>query len=209
MFCKNCGRENEEGNTFCAFCGSAMTGPVMPAPPVAPVSPPKAPKAPKPPKPPKQKKGKPNVMAWVMSAVAVVLAVLLVLSLLGVLGGSGASSGGGTVAASKSFGSPEDAIEYFVDRMKAGDFDGAMQACAISQLVDNFDYEELLDRIGTIPVIGNSGLPSEYDAYRLYNEFYYGGLISKQIAAFSLSLSLPEEFLPILDYQRYPIMKVS
>ncbi len=73
MICKNCGKELEEGSTFCIYCGAKQEEPVPVAAPVVEE------------KPKKKKTG--CIVAVIIAAVALLLAiVILVVIVLGVLG---------------------------------------------------------------------------------------------------------------------------
>jgi hypothetical protein len=208
MFCRNCGKENAQGAAFCVSCGTkleafepgqpkeaglqpqtgqqsaqqqtnqAYTQPYVRQPGQYPVQIGE--------KPAKKK----NAPAIALGVLSILLAAGLALSLLGVFGGAA----GTFSAASKSFSTPEDAINYFVDRLKAGDFKGALAACGIDETVRGFDYKTYVERIQTLLPIATSFMPSEYEPYMEYNRARLTQQMLMQMTCFTVSLNLPEEF---------------
>jgi hypothetical protein len=139
---------------------------------------------------------KKNIAALALCAISVVLAIALALSLTGVIAISGAS---GASAASKSFSSPEDAINYFVERLRLGDFNGALSACAIDEMAKGFDYEAFAERLKAIPSTMMSYLPSEYEQYVEYNKYRLTQQIMIQMACFSVSFNIAKENGELLE----------
>jgi len=177
MFCIKCGKENAQGAAFCIGCGNALgaavTNQTYIKPTAAAISKPV---------------NKGNAAAIALGALSVVLAIALVLSLTGVIAISGAAG-----AASKSFSSPEDAIEYFVERMKNGDWQGALSACAIDEMARGFDYEAQAERLKVLIPIVTSYMPSEYKQYVEYNKCLLTQRIMMQMASVTASANLSEE----------------
>ena len=178
MNCSCCGIPLEPGNQFCQCCGQPIEAKPIPAVSAAPAVPVK----------------KKNVAVLVMSGVSLVLAILLVLSLTGVLGGAS-----GAFAASKSFSMPEEAIEYFVDRMTAGDWEGALSACAVNEIAENYDYQAMVERIQAL-VPSMQCLPSEYEEFVGHNRASIRAGILRQMAWMTFSITLPEEYDEFLQY---------
>lgn len=149
MLCKHCGNENDGSCRFCTGCGRELVD-VGLAQQTA------------------TKRKNKNVAAWVMSAVSLVLAVALVLSLVGAFDSASANA----AFVSKSFAEPEDAIEYYVECLKNKDFEGALKACAISEMATGYDFEAMAKRFKSIqPIHGYTKLlPSDYDEYVQYNQ---------------------------------------
>jgi hypothetical protein len=195
MFCTNCGKDNAPGAAFCVVCGAALAQTQPAAPPQA--SQPYAPYPPfgqaAAPKPAKKK----NVPALAFGVLSAVLAVALVLSLIGVFGGVVGVSG----AASKSFGTPEDAINYFVDRLKSGDFSGALGACAVNEIAQNYDYKAFAERMQAILPAATSYMPAEYKPYIEFNRAKITQQLMMQMSGFAISFDLPEEYAGIIDGQ--------
>lgn len=203
MFCRNCGKENAAGAAFCVSCGAKLDAqyqeavqqpqtsqPYMPPQQAQPyaqtyagqpyASQPKAAK-------PARKK---NVPAVALGVLSIVLAVALVLSFLGVFGGAAGAFG----VASKSFASPEDAINYFVDCLKKNDFNGALAACGINETASGFDYKAFVERVQTLLPVMTSFLPSEYKPYLELNKARITQQIMMQMSCFIISLNLPDEY---------------
>ncbi len=174
MVCGNCGKDNEQGRAFCLYCGSALSkdkGSKVNGRATA------------------TKPKKLNIVALAFGVLSIVLAAALVISLTGVLGTAGGA------AEPKSFSTPEDAIKYFVERLKAGDIEGALSACAINEMAKGYDYIAKVEKRQTVETItGALYLPSEYDLYVAYNADKIKEWILMQIAGFSVSFNLPEEY---------------
>lgn len=186
MYCKNCGKDNGPGAAFCVGCGRPLQQEIIgqaDGPTTIFVS-------------PKKK----NAAAIALGAISVVLAIALVLSMTGVFG---ASSGG--AIASKSFGTPEDAINYFVDRFKAGDFEGALGACAVNEIAQGFDYKAYVERMNALLPLTVSYLPSDYKQYVLYNRTKTIQQISGQMMYFAVSFSINGDYKGIIDGQTIPL----
>lgn len=195
MFCRNCGRENADGAAFCINCGAKLVAEPY-AQPQQTFNPYVAP--PNPAAKPVKKK---NAPVLALGALSIVLAIALALSLTGVFGGAAGAFG----VASTSFASPEDAINYFVDRFKAGDFSGALAACGINETAKNFDYKAYVERIQTLLPVTMSFLPSEYKPYVELNKAKIMQQILMQMTCFTISLNLPEEYSGIIDGQTLPV----
>jgi hypothetical protein len=182
MFCIKCGKENPEGSTFCIGCGNAMNT----APKAA--SQPPAVKLPQP--KPKRKK---NAAALALAAVSVVLAIMLILSLTGVF------AAGSMGVASRSFSTPEDAIKYFIERLKAQDINGALSACAINEMAKGFDYAAFAERIKSLQPLAVTNLPSDYKEFIEYNRIKITKDIMLQMIAFSSTFYVSEKYWKLLN----------
>ena len=178
MYCSRCGQPLDPKSRFCEHCGAPAeedsghtpaTGssqpPVAPAPPRAEPAPgpsfsSRADTSPPPPKPPTGKRKKANVPAVVLAIACVLLAVAFALSALGVTDA--------VFSPRKTFATPEAAIRYFVDHVKAGDYEGAMTACAVDEITANYDYEAQVERLQAM-MPSMPYLPAEYKLYETYN----------------------------------------
>ncbi len=218
-FCSNCGTAQAGSSASAATPTSAAPTPAAPMSaadsiptPAVPASPAPAPAASAPPEPPswytpqpfaefgaaapavKPATRKKNTSALIFAAIAVLLAAALVLSFLGILPspfGSTAAFSGFT-SAPKSFATPEDAIESFVGYLKAGDYDGALSACAINSMASGFDYKKYAERLSVVPPITMAGMPSEYAQYVKYNALKNTLTVMNQMIGFTVSFSLSE-----------------
>ena len=86
---------------------------------------------------------------------AVAATVLLLVCLFGVA----------PAGASQSFPTPESAITSFIERVKAEDYDGALDACAVNEIATRYDYEALIKSVGALfPTLRY--LPPEYGLFR-------------------------------------------
>lgn len=132
------------------------------------------------------------VTTIIITLISLVFAVLLVLSLTGILNipalqiGSRSSSIKG-----KAFETPEDVIEQFVLAVQNNDFDSALELFAVSNMVEGYDFEANIERIGAFLPI-NSMAPQDYEAYTVINNTYQLDSASSQIKMFVYSLLLPE-----------------
>lgn len=182
MYCTQCGKENADGAAFCTGCGIALKAIENAQSAVQ--------------RPIKKK----NAAAIALAALSIVLAVALALSLTGVLG-----SAGGTGSASMSFSTPEDAINYFAGCLEQGDYEGCLKACAIGEMAKGYDYKAFAERIMSLQAIQMSYLPSEYEQYAAYNASKFEQQILIQMACFTVSLNLPEEYKGLVDGVMMPL----
>ena len=190
MICKKCGKDNPSASAFCVYCGNALLedSAAQPAGPEQTIQ--------------AKTKKKKNVPALVLGILSVVLAVLLALSFLGIFAGGTAVSTG---TASKSFSTPEDAIEYFVGCIKNSDLNGALGACAVNEMAEGFDFEEYTQRLRVIQPFITSYLPSEYGEYADYNRYKVSQQIAMQAMNFVMALSIPEDYTGLVEGTVIPI----
>lgn len=182
MICRNCGKENKEGTAFCIGCGNPLgayagknDGPTAVFTALK----------------------KKNTAAIAFGALSLVLAIALAFSLTGVLG----AAGGQASAASKSFGTPEDAINYYVGCMKIGDFDGALSACAINEMAQGFDCKAFAGRLRVLMPLSTTLMPSEYEQYVKYNRVNIEKQIMAQMVSFTVSFNISEENTGLINGQ--------
>lgn len=189
MYCEKCGKENQQGNAFCVGCGAPLSAghEYQQTPAKAPVN------------TTVKLKGKNNIPALILGITSVVLAVAMVLSLTGVFG---ASAGSG---ASKSFSTPEDAINYFVNCIKNEDIEGALSACAINEMARGFNYKAYLERLRVGLPLTMTLLPSEYKEYLQYDTVKLKQQIESQMMGFIISLGLPDKYSDLLDGKTMPL----
>lgn len=188
MICTHCGKENVSNNQFCQYCGQPMS--VQNTPPKPPPQQPSFQHAPLH-QPPKRK----NLAAWILAAVSLVLAVMLVLMSVGVVPvGSNTAQG----LNNPSFETPEDAIEHFIQCVKADDIEGALSACAIDEIASSYDFEAMIKRIECIPP-ATQYLPSEYKIYERFNQSSAQNHILRQLSYMALSVTLPKEYVGLLQ----------
>ncbi len=215
MQCKSCGHTNEAGSRFCERCGAPMAQPAdaqytPPAEPtdtrysqyMPPAEPTQAPFAP--PVPPvaaehreeRAPRRKGGTIAIVLGVLCALLAAALVLTLLGVTDS--------VFSPAKTFAEPEDAVQYFLDRVKAADLDGAMSACAVDEAAQNYDYEAAIDRFGAMGLNVPVFMPSDYALYTSYNQYTVQNQIAGGLRMMALSSTLPEEYEGYLGYVTVP-----
>jgi len=194
MFCTKCGSNNPNNSAFCLNCGQPLN---------AAQAPPQQQMAPPPPPKPKKPAKKSAVLAWIFGALSLLLAAALVVVLV-VPGIIPATSGGasGSISA-RGFSTPDDAIEYFIDRINDGDVEGAMAASAVPFLVENADYEAMVERLQAITP--QTFMPTEYDFYRMHNQAHFQAQLLNQIRGMVLSLTYPEYAEVYLSFQMLPL----
>lgn len=84
------------------------------------------------------------------------------------------------------FSTPEKTIEHFIKGIKDNNLEHALEACAIQEVSENYDFVALTNHIKMLnPVWQNA--PNEYQMYRDINKFRVGAQIAGQIALFSYS----------------------
>jgi ABC-type sugar transport system substrate-binding protein len=191
MNCSCCGQANDPGSRFCVSCGapieaSIVSGTPADGKPAMPVPPIPAYGAEGGSRGPRRKAGKASMAVILLGALCVLLAVALTLTLLGVTDAVFSPQ-------PKGFETPEDAIEYFISHVKAGDYEGAMAACAVDEVAQNYDYEAMLKRIEAM-IPSMPYLPAEYELYGAFNEASMKNQIMRQLAYMAFSVTLPEEY---------------
>jgi len=114
---------------------------------------------------------------------AVAATVLLLVCLFGVA----------PAGASQSFPTPESAITSFIERVKAEDYDGALDACAVNEIATRYDYEALIKSVGALfPTLRY--LPPEYGLFVANNRRAVECQILQQLSWIALSVALPAEY---------------
>lgn len=56
-----------------------------------------------------------------------------------------------TAVEDKGFSTSEEALEYYVNCLKGGDVEGALQSCAINHIAENYDMEAYVERMQSLP----------------------------------------------------------
>jgi ABC-type sugar transport system substrate-binding protein len=198
MICNRCGKPNEPGNAFCQYCGSPLS---IDAPDVSEEQPHSEPEGSIPtqtaaapsiivPSVQQPRKKKANIPAIIMGAVSVILAVIIVLMACGVTDA--------VFSANKSFAEPEDAIKYFFERVKAGDFDGALSVCAADEVSEKYDFGAMLDRLKALTP-SMQYLPAEYKLYSAFDKVSVKSQIMRQLSYMALSSVLPDKYAGYLN----------
>lgn len=95
------------------------------------------------------------------------------------------------------FDTPEDALIYFINEVKAQDLQGALRACGINKVSENYNFHYFTKRIEAITI--TTHLPEEYELYREINKLDRAAMISKTIGFFIRSMLNPEDS----DYSFY------
>jgi ABC-type sugar transport system substrate-binding protein len=208
MYCSRCGQPMDPESRFCEHCGAPAEENPVHTPPTGSSQPPVSPvpsqtepapnttfssradNSPPPPEPPAGKRKKANVPAIVLGIACVLLAAAFALSALGVTDA--------VFSPRKTFTTPEAAIQYFIDCVKAGDYEGAMAACAVDEIAEGYDYEALVERLQAM-MLSIPYLPAEYELYGAYNESSFETQILRQLAYMAMSVTLPDEYSGLLD----------
>ncbi len=123
-----------------------------------------------------------------------VLLGLLVLSLIGLINtpiSQIASKSSSIASESKAYETPEEVIDQFVLAIQDNDFDRALKLFALDNMVEGYDFEAYIERMGAFMPI-NSMAPQEFEAYSEINYAYQLNSASNQIKMFSFSLLIPD-----------------
>lgn len=88
----------------------------------------------------------------------------------------------------KTFATPEKAIIYFIENLKQGNLDNALQACSVEEKSKNFDFTAFTKRLRAFIFYGWASIPSEYEMYVQMNSQLSKALIYNQIKYLIYSL---------------------
>ncbi len=113
------------------------------------------------------------------------LALLLAASLLGVSPIATAQDQTGN-----GFSTPEEAITFYMQALTQGDISQLMQACAITEMSENFRFDLFTDRIELITM--NAPAPSDYSFYMEINEAQFTWQILNQVKNLAYGLLATE-----------------
>jgi len=102
------------------------------------------------------------------------------------------------ISTSQLFSTPESAIMFFVECVKAEDYDCALSACAIDEIADGFDYEAMAKWLRILSPTSRY-LPSEYGLFAAFNRHSLEYLILWQLSWMALSVVLPPEYGALLE----------
>lgn len=93
------------------------------------------------------------------------------------------------------FKTQEDVIEYYVDKVRQGDLDGALKAFAVNHMADNYDLAKQVDRT----MAWAAGMPMLYSSknsnFLESNRQAQAGAFMRQIVNMRASLYVDEQFL--------------
>ncbi len=86
---------------------------------------------------------------------------------------------------------PEDAIRHFVSALTENDLQKALQACAVKEYAQGYDFVGTVDRYKTfIPI--QQMAPSEYELFAQMNEYISAYFIVSQMKMMIYSFFVPE-----------------
>ena len=88
------------------------------------------------------------------------------------------------------FINPEEAIEFFIDKLKNQDAIGALSTCAVNAYGEGFKFDEYANWLSALTPL--SPAPSEYELYLQINKMQKMAEIARQIKFFIYSLLTPE-----------------
>lgn len=129
---------------------------------------------------------------YLLAAAAVVVALASVLALVVVLVTRSDAVGSDPGAADRTergFASPEEAVQFLVDRLAAGDV-GATEAFAVTPVVQGYDFELLVERQHS--ATSYSLLPDGPEGYDDLNVELRRGEVAEEVRSFVRSLLAPE-----------------
>ncbi len=97
----------------------------------------------------------------------------------------------------KDFATPGDALSHFVASIRANDLTAALQAFAVNEYAEKYDFEAYSTRIGAITPMLQSA-PGQYPMYEQLNRLgllsQYGGAIRNFVYSFNASIPLDQTF---------------
>jgi hypothetical protein len=126
----------------------------------------------------------------IATAVLVALAAAVALVVVLVTGADAdGSDPGRTGRAERGFASPEEAVEFLVDRLAAGDA-GATEAFAVAPVVEGYDFERLVERQHS--ATSYRLLPDGPEGYDDLNVELRRGEVAEQVRSFVRSILAPE-----------------
>jgi hypothetical protein len=100
------------------------------------------------------------------------------------------------------FATPEAAIKHFANSITQNDLPGALQAFAINDYADNFDFTAYAERIAALDIY-RSLAPSEHTLYKQLNRLELLSRYASSIKLFSYSFYSPEpldgSIIPLQD----------
>lgn len=142
---------------------------------------------------------------WVVAAVAVVVALVststLAATLLNDRGradearDTDVAGVDGAALNERGFASPDDAVEYVVERVAAADLDGALQAFAVESMVAGYSFERESERLGV--VAPTSWLPASAPGYRAVDAAIRRGNIGYQMMSLVRAVAAPDVDLDV------------
>ena len=95
----------------------------------------------------------------------------------------------------KSFASPEEALNYFVEEMRACDLEGALEAFPVVRAAENFDFDKYLDRLQGWAPSDIMNYPSTCELYKNLNQSKFVSKILSYVCNFTLFLCSDDIFL--------------
>ncbi len=90
------------------------------------------------------------------------------------------------------FKTPEDAITYYFDGLKQTDVKKILQACAIDEMSEKFDFAQYTDWLKAFPPV-NSQAPAEYPLYAEANKLQLSAQILNRVKMFMYGLLSDEK----------------
>lgn len=131
------------------------------------------------------------------SARTLILIIFLAASLLGMSLIATAQGDGDA----PTFAAPEDAITFYLDALIQGDVAAILQATAVNEMSENFDFERHVNRLRALTI--QSPAPSEYSLFVEINKVQFTGQILGQVKNLTYALLATEkdivagQFVPI------------
>ena len=92
------------------------------------------------------------------------------------------------------FKTEEEVMEYFVERVGKGDFEGALKVFAVNHMAENYDLTEYLERVQAWNTYQGMIYSSRNPSFRQANRQSQAGVFMRQIANAYFSLYGDEEF---------------
>ena len=89
------------------------------------------------------------------------------------------------------FSKPEDAIRHFVASLSENDLQKALQACAVEEYAEGYDFAGMVDRMKTLLPMQQMA-PSEYGLFAQMNKISAMGTLVSQMKMMIYSFFVPE-----------------
>lgn len=103
----------------------------------------------------------------------------------------------------RAFKTPEAAIEHYFSGLKQNNLSLILEACAIDEVSQRYDFAFGVERLGGVIMITTLLSPTDYPFYQELNKLQMASQLVSQVKLFSLSLLSGQELSPA------PIMNID
>lgn len=170
MYCKGCGKELKNDTNFCMHCGLSQVE-----------------------KPASVEKRKPVLFMVLCILIVILIFVIVVMVLMRTKNKKEAMTNTDFLEKTVIFDSPEAAIIHYFEKIAENDIEGALQACAVQECENKYDFKKQAIRNQSLMPLSVSYSPNKYDMYRIRNrikmENYFANIIVS--VCYSLTTDAP------------------